>query len=90
MATKLNVYKKDETTPVATGTDTEGANITGLPAGTVVPDGDYESTHTDDAGVLTESNRVPVPGFTVKQAQEAAPTNVTSTPTSDGATIKAG
>ncbi|GEO70443.1 hypothetical protein [Levilactobacillus acidifarinae] len=90
MATKLNVYKKDGTTPVATGTDTDGAVITGIAAGTVVPTGDYESTHTDDAGVLTESNRVPVPGFTVKQAQEAAPTNVTSTPTEDGATVKAG
>jgi len=90
MATKLNVYKKDGTTPVATGTDTDGATITGIAAGTVVATGDYESTHTDDAGVLTESNRVLVPGFTVNKAQETVPTNVTSTPTDDGATVKAG
>ncbi|KJW12862.1 hypothetical protein [Levilactobacillus spicheri] len=90
MAVKLNVYKKDGTTPVATGTDTDGAVITGIAAGTVVPTGDYESTHTDDAGVLTESNRVPVPGFTVNPAQEEAPTNVKSTPTNDGATVTAG
>lgn len=89
MATKLNVYKKDGTTPVATGTDEDGADITGLFAGTVVPDGDYEATHTDDTGSKTESNRVSVPGFTVKPAQETAPTNVTSTPTADGATVKA-
>ncbi|TOY85812.1 hypothetical protein DIS15_03225 [Levilactobacillus brevis] len=90
MATKLNVYKKDGQTPVATGTDEEGATVTGLAAGTVVPDGEYEATHTDDTGAKTESNRVPVPGFTVNKAKESAPTDVKSTSTDDGATVKAG
>lgn len=90
MATKLNVYEKDGKDPVATGTDEEGAAIKGLAAGTVVPDGNYEATHSDDTGEKLESNRVPVPGFTVNKAKEADPDNVTSTPTDDGATVKAG
>ena len=70
MALKLNVYAKGDTTALATGDDTTGVAITGLAAGTVVADGDYQVTHTDDAGTLTESKRVDVPGFTVNAAAE--------------------
>lgn len=40
--------------------------------------------------VYKKDGQTPVPGFTVKRAQEAAPTNVKSTPTEDGATVTAG
>lgn len=68
MALKLNVYAKGGTTALATGDDATGVAITGLAAGTVVADGDYQVTHTDNTGALTESKRVDVPGFTVKSA----------------------
>lgn len=88
----LNVYKKDDkTTPVATGTDTDGkALIKDLAAGTVVADGDYVATQVDPSGNQTESESAPVPGFTVPKQQAPAPTNLKSTPTADGATITAG
>lgn len=62
--------------------------ITGLDAGTVVATGDYQVAWSDGTN---ESDRVDVPGFTVNSAEtkpEAA-TNVTATPTDDGATIGA-
>lgn len=86
----LNIYKKGETTPSFTGDDAKGAAITGLAAGTVVAKGDYQASHTDPDGKLTESNKVDVAGFTVKQAQAAAPTNVEATATDDGANVTAG
>lgn len=86
----LNIYKKGETTPSFTGDDTNGATITGLAAGTVVPKGDYQASHTDPEGKLTESNKVDVVGFTVKEAQAEAPSNVEATATTDGATVTAG
>ncbi|WP_268914108.1 hypothetical protein [Lentilactobacillus sp. SPB1-3] len=64
---KFNLYKKGQLTPVITG-DNSGVAITGLAAGTVVATGDYEATNTDDTGKQTESERVPVPGFTVPAA----------------------
>ncbi|MFD1455230.1 hypothetical protein ACFQ44_05965 [Levilactobacillus lanxiensis] len=86
----LNVYKKGEETPAFTGDDTNGVQITGLAAGTVVAKGDYQASHTDPTGKLTESDKVDVDGFTVKQAQAAAPSNVEATATDDGANVTAG
>lgn len=65
MAYVLNLYKKGETKATASGDPSDGVAITGLAAGTKVNDGDYQSTFTDDAGKLTESDKVDVPGFTV-------------------------
>lgn len=70
MAIKLNLYAKGGTTPIATGDDTTGVAVTGLAAGTVVNDGDYQVSHTDDSDTLLESDRASVPGFTVNTAAE--------------------
>lgn len=87
----LNVYAKgDLTKPVATGTDTEGAIITGLEAGATVAEGDYVASHTDATGKELESEKVAVPGFEVPKRQAPAPTNVVATPKDDGAVITAG
>lgn len=86
---KLNIYKKDDlTNPVATGTDADGAVITGLSSGDVVAKGDYKASHTDPDGKLEESDKVDVPGFTVTKSKAAAPAGLTVTPTADGAVIK--
>lgn len=87
MALTLNIYKKGETTPAFTGTDADGVVITGLDAGTAVVAGDYEASHTDPDGKLTESDKVTVPAFTVNKEQAPAPTGVTATATDDGAKI---
>lgn len=65
MTIKLNLYKKGDTKPLAIGDDETGVAVTGLAAGTVVAEGDYEVSHSDDTGALTESERVKVPSFTV-------------------------
>ncbi|MDV2912184.1 hypothetical protein R0H03_10115 [Pediococcus acidilactici] len=62
--------------------------ITGLEAGTAVAEGDYQIAWSDGTN---ESNKVDVPGFTVNSAEtkpEAA-TNVTASPTDDGAKVTA-
>ncbi|MCH4102809.1 MAG: hypothetical protein LKF17_09400 [Pediococcus acidilactici] len=62
--------------------------ITGLDAGTVVAEGDYQIAWSDGTN---ESDRVNVPAFTVNSAEtkpEAA-TNVTASPTDDGAKVTA-
>lgn len=68
MAIKLNLYAKNDDTLLATGSDADGVAVTGLAGGTVVADGDYQVTHTDDTGTMTESKRSDVPGFTVNPA----------------------
>lgn len=61
------------------------ASITGLDAGTVVAAGDYQVAWSDG---INESDKVDVPGFTVNaDTKPEAATNVTATPTDDGATI---
>lgn len=69
MAIKLNLYKKGNSKPIATGDDDEGVAVTGLAAGTVVGTGEYQVSHFDDAGALTESDLVDVPTFTVNTAK---------------------
>ncbi|WP_341778600.1 hypothetical protein [Levilactobacillus sp. HBUAS70063] len=86
MALNLTIYKKGESTAAFTGVKTT-ADITGLAAGTVVATGDYEATNVDPDGLLTESGRVPVEGWTVPKQQAPTPANLKVTPTADGATI---
>lgn len=62
--------------------------ITGLAAGTVVADGDYKVTFKDSVTGL-ESEKVDAKGWTVLTPAPEAPTDVTSTATTDGATITA-
>lgn len=62
--------------------------ITGLDAETVVAEGDYQIAWSDGTN---ESDRINVPAFTVNSAEtkpEAA-TNVTASPTDDGAKVTA-
>lgn len=90
MALTLNIYAKGNLTKaVATGTDTDGAEITGLTAGTVVAKGDYVATHADPDGKLAESDAVDVPAFTVETKKAESPTSLSAAATSDGATITA-
>ncbi len=70
MAYILNIYKGEDEKPSFTGSD-DKTSITGLTAGTVVTDGEYKATHTDDTGKQAESDRVDVPGFTVQAKVEA-------------------
>lgn len=59
----LLIYKKGVNDPAFTGQKGSGqATITGLPASTVVADGDYQSAFTDGTDT---SGRTDVPGFTV-------------------------
>lgn len=60
--------------------------ITGLDAGTVVADGDYQIVWSDGTN---ESSKVDVPGFTVLTPVPDEPTKVTVDPTSDGANVSA-
>ncbi|CAJ1189229.1 hypothetical protein CPEBRM1_ABPJDJAI_01128 [Companilactobacillus paralimentarius] len=62
--------------------------VTGLAAGTVVADGDYKVTFKDSVTNL-ESEKVDVKGWTVLTPAPEAPTDVTATPTTDGAVITA-
>ena len=62
--------------------------VTGLAAGTVVADGDYQITFKDSVTGL-ESEKVDAKGWTVLTPAPEAPTSVTSTATDDGATITA-
>ncbi|GEP72028.1 hypothetical protein FD12_GL001396 [Lentilactobacillus rapi DSM 19907 = JCM 15042] len=64
MAYVLNIYQGSADKPSFVGTDIKTA-VTGLAPGTVVTAGTYQATHTDDAGIETESKRVDVPGWTV-------------------------
>lgn len=86
MALNLTIYKKGETTKTFSGVKTT-ADITGLVAGTVVATGDYEATNVDPDGILNESKRTPVEGWTVPKQQAPTPANLKVTPTADGATI---
>lgn len=58
--------------------------ITGLDAGTVVADGDYQIAWSDGTN---ESDRVNVPAFTVNVIKPEAAANVTAAPTNDGANV---
>lgn len=62
--------------------------ITGLNAGTVVTEGDYQIAWSDGTN---ESEKVDVPAFTVNASavNPEVATNVTTTPTDDGANITA-
>jgi len=62
--------------------------VTGLAAGTVVADGDYQVAFKDSVTGL-ESEKVDAKGLTVLTPAPEAPTDVTATPTNDGATITA-
>ena len=86
MALSLTLYKKGESTAAFTGIKTT-ADVTGLAAGTVVATGDYEATNVDPDGMLTESDRTPVEGWTVPKQQAPTPASLKVTPTADGATI---
>lgn len=69
---------------VGTGT----ATITGLTAGTVVADGDYQAAFKDSV-TGEESSKVDIQGWTVLTPAPEAPTDVASTATDDGATVTA-
>lgn len=88
MAQKLAIYKKGEDTPVVTG-DPTGVAVTGLEAGTVVADGDYQAAVIDDTNAENPSGKVDVPGWTVLKKTEPEPTNVKATATEDGADVTA-
>ncbi|GEB75239.1 hypothetical protein EFS12_01820 [Levilactobacillus brevis] len=89
MAQKLAIYKKGETTPLATGDPSEKVSVTGLAAGTVVADGDYQAAVIDDTNAENPSGKVDVPGWTVLKKTEPEPTNVKATATEDGADVTA-
>lgn len=69
---------------VGTGT----ATITGLAAGTVVADGDYQVAFKDSV-TGKESSKVDIQGWTVLTPAPEAPTDVASTATDDGAKVTA-
>lgn len=58
--------------------------ITGLNAGTIVAEGDYQIAWSDGTN---ESDRVNVPAFTVNVIKPEVAANVTATPTNDGANV---
>lgn len=58
--------------------------ITGLNAGTVVEEGDYQIAWSDGTN---ESDRVNVPAFTVNVIKPEVAANVTAVPTNDGANV---
>ncbi|ABJ67855.1 hypothetical protein PEPE_0794 [Pediococcus pentosaceus ATCC 25745] len=62
--------------------------ITGLDAGTIVAEGDYQIAWSDGTN---ESEKVDVPAFTVNASavDPEVATNVTTTPTADGANVTA-
>ncbi|GAB5055872.1 hypothetical protein COSHB9_02590 [Companilactobacillus alimentarius] len=67
---------------------TSSYTVTGLAAGTVVADGDYQVAFKDSVTGL-ESEKVDAKGWTVLTPAPEAPTDVTSTATTNGATITA-
>lgn len=85
MAKVLKVYQKGNTVAIATGNATSVA-ITGLAAGTVAADGDYQVAYVDGD---QSSDKVDVPGFTVLTAKPADPKDVKATATTDGASVSA-
>lgn len=60
--------------------------ITELDVGTVVAEGDYQIAWSDGTN---ESDRVNVPAFTVNVIKPEVATNVTASPTDDGAKVTA-
>ncbi|MBS9400004.1 hypothetical protein [Pediococcus acidilactici] len=61
--------------------------ITGLEAGTAVAEGDYQIAWSDGTN---ESDKVDVPAFTVNaETKPEVATNVTASPTDDGAKVTA-
>lgn len=81
----LVVYKGAD--KIATGeVGTKSVAIAGLAAGTVVTAGEYQICFTDGT---TESAKVDVPAFTVATPAPVEATDVTATPTDDGATVTA-
>ncbi|MBS0953056.1 hypothetical protein ABC426_17450 [Lactiplantibacillus plantarum] len=85
MAKVLKVYQKGNDKEIATG-DATSVAITGLAAGTVVADGDYQVAYVDGD---QSSDKVDVPGFTVLAAKPADPKDVKTTATADGASVSA-
>lgn len=83
---KLVVYAKDGTQVVEGNVGEISVAITGLAAGAVVADGDYQVAWSDGT---QESAKVDVPGFTVLTPAPADATEVTPTATSDGANVSA-
>lgn len=84
----LVIYDKKGTEVVEGELGTKSATITGLTAGTVVADGDYQASFKD-ATTSKESEKVDVKGFTVLTPAPEAPTDEAATPTTDGAAVKA-
>ncbi|WP_338231659.1 hypothetical protein [Companilactobacillus muriivasis] len=82
------IYDKSGTKVFEGQKGTKEADITGLAAGTVVADGDYQNTFKD-ATTGQESEKSDVKGFTVKTPVPDAPVNESSDATDDGATISA-
>lgn len=81
----LVVYKGAD--KIATGeVGAKSVAVTGLAAGTVVAAGIYQTCFTDGK---TESAKVDVPAFTVATPEPEEATDVTATPTDDGANITA-
>lgn len=81
------IYKKDGTKVVEGAKGVLSTAITGLSAGTVVADGDYQISFKDSTTEL-ESAKVDVPGFTVETAPEV-PTDVKAESTDEGANVSA-
>lgn len=81
------IYKKDGTKVIEGDKGSLTTAITGLAAGTVVADGDYQIAFKDSNTSL-ESQKVDIPGFTVETAPEA-PADVKTIVTTDGAKVSA-
>lgn len=84
----LVIYDKSNTKKFEGEAGATTVAITGLEAGTAVAEGDYQIAWSDGTN---ESDKVDVPAFTVNSAEtkpEAA-TNVTASPTDDGAKVTA-
>lgn len=84
----LVIYDKKGTKVTEGELGTKSATITGLTAGTVVADGDYQAAFKD-ATTSEESDKVDVKGFTVLTPAPEAPADESAAPTTDGAAVKA-
>ena len=84
----LVIYDKNGTKVAEGELGTKSATITGLAAGTVVADGDYQAAFKD-ATTLKESEKVDVKGFTVLAPAPEAPADESATATNGGAAVKA-
>ncbi|TLQ03650.1 hypothetical protein FEZ51_08575 [Pediococcus stilesii] len=82
----LVVYDKSGSKKFEGKVEENSVAITGLTAGTVVADGDYQVAWSDG---VQESTKVDVPGFTTLTPAPTDATEVTSTATSDGANVSA-